>query len=259
MLIATGGNSCFRAKRGTLRGTYISSITLLSHLQRIIKNRIILDCRSAAMVATYGNVHGSEKAFNREHLEPKALEGAGELLIKESGGKDIPLKSLYTGKAENERQLVIFIRHFLCGSCEEYVRALGKELPPSVLSPAGITLTLIGCGDPKCIPDYVRRTDCPYEIYADPTRQIYQKLGMVSNLKKSAQKPQYLTKGFGSIVFSSFVNAISSPANALSAGPPSQNGGEWLFQAGALKWCHRMEDTTGHAETAELKGVLDLE
>ncbi|KAK4634511.1 Peroxiredoxin-like 2C [Fulvia fulva] len=211
------------------------------------------------MGAINGNVNASEKAWARQHPEPKLLEEAGEFKIKDENGKDIPLQSLYTDKDPNERQLVIFIRHFLCGSCEEYVRALGKDLPPSTLSSARVTLTLIGCGDPKCIPDYKKRTNCPCEIYADPSRQIYQKLGMVSNLRKSAQKPQYLTKGFGSIIFSSFVNALKSPSDALGAGPPSQNGGEWLFKAGSLQWCHRMEDTTGHADTSELKEVLGIE
>lgn len=118
-----------------------------------------------------GDVNGSEKTtWACQYPEPKTLEEASELLIKDETGKDVPFGSLYTNKDTDSRQLIIFIRHFLCGSCEEYVRTLGKDLPPSVLASAGVTLTLIGCGDPKCISDYKRRTDCPYEIYADPTR-----------------------------------------------------------------------------------------
>lgn len=43
------------------------------------------------------------------------LAKAGEVMIKDGDGNQIPLKSLWTNKPENERQLIIFIRHFFCG------------------------------------------------------------------------------------------------------------------------------------------------
>lgn len=41
-------------------------------------------------------------------------------------------------------------------------------------------------------------------------------------------------------------------------GDYKQNGGEFLFQDGELKWCHRMKTTSDHAEVKELKQVLGL-
>jgi hypothetical protein len=53
---------------------------------------------------------------NRRELPTKsALGEAGEIKIQDKDGKEIALKSLYTEKPANERQLLIFIRHFFCG------------------------------------------------------------------------------------------------------------------------------------------------
>lgn len=41
-------------------------------------------------------------------------------------------------------------------------------------------------------------------------------------------------------------------------GDYKQNGGEYLFEDGELKWCHRMRTTSDHAEVKELKQVLGL-
>lgn len=43
-----------------------------------------------------------------------------------------------------------------------------------------------------------------------------------------------------------------------SLGDYKQNGGEYLFEDGELKWCHRMKTTSDHAEVKELKEVLGL-
>lgn len=54
----------------------------------------------------------------RELPSQATLDEVGEINIKDKDGKEVPLKSLYTGKPANERQLIIFVRHFFCGvSC----------------------------------------------------------------------------------------------------------------------------------------------
>lgn len=56
-----------------------------------------------------------KKEAHRELPDAKAMGEAGEILIKDKDGKEFPLKSLYTDKPKDERQLIIFIRHFHCG------------------------------------------------------------------------------------------------------------------------------------------------
>lgn len=54
---------------------------------------------------------------HRELPDEKSLAEAGEVMIKDKDGGQIPLKSLWTDKAQNERQLIVFVRHFFCGVC----------------------------------------------------------------------------------------------------------------------------------------------
>lgn len=70
--------------------------------------------------------------------------------------------------------------------------------------------------------------------------------------------PDYIKTSFWSNVVKSTWAAITS-GHALSSGPSAQNGGEWLFQGGELKWCHRMRNSTDHTDTKELKAVLQID
>lgn len=56
-----------------------------------------------------------KKASHRELPDPKTLSEAGEVLIKDKDGNDVPFKSFYTDKPADERQLIVFVRHFHCG------------------------------------------------------------------------------------------------------------------------------------------------
>ena len=59
--------------------------------------------------------HGKAKT-PEEHYElpsQETLHEAGELMIKDEYGKEVPFKSLYEGKGG--QRLIIFIRHFFCG------------------------------------------------------------------------------------------------------------------------------------------------
>lgn len=56
-----------------------------------------------------------KKEAHRKLPEAKTLSEAGDVLIKDKDGKELPLKSLYTDQPGDERQLIVFIRHFYCG------------------------------------------------------------------------------------------------------------------------------------------------
>jgi hypothetical protein len=57
--------------------------------------------------------HGKSKVEEAHYELPDAqtLQEAGELLIKDEAGKEIPFKTLYENKSGTQ-QLIIFIRHF---------------------------------------------------------------------------------------------------------------------------------------------------
>ena len=138
------------------------------------------------------------------------------------------------------------------------MRALARDLPVSTLSAADTNLTIIGCGDPSCIPDYITRTGCPYDIYADPDRKLYDHLGMVSSLEMGT-KPNYIQTSVFSGVTSSMLNIIKSGPKGLRGGKFSQNGGEWLFEGGELKWCRKMQNSRDHTEVEQLAEVLGVQ
>lgn len=214
--------------------------------------------------------HGKSK-IPEEHYElpsAEALKEAGELKIQDEYGREIPFKQLYEGKSG--QRLIIFIRHFFCSSCEDYIRALSKELPPAFLhaSTPPTNLTIIGCGEISPIPNYRTRTmndilgaDTHYQIFCDPSRKLYTKLGMMSNLDRGSgdQKPKYIKSGLVGSAVSGIKNAVMSGTDALSGGHPAQNGGEMLFANGELVWFKRMRHTQDHAEIEELKQVLGLQ
>lgn len=47
--------------------------------------------------------------------DQKTLQEAGQLEIKDKDGNKVPFHSLFTDKPADQRQLIIFIRHFFCG------------------------------------------------------------------------------------------------------------------------------------------------
>lgn len=133
-----------------------------------------------------------------------------------------------------------------------------RDLPPEKLAKASVTLTIVGCGEPVCIDEYAKDTGSKFPIYADPSLRTYKILGMISTLRPSTTWPSYLYKSTLANTFSSLYKGLTS-SHPLSGGPAPQNGGEWLFQGGELKWCHRMRNPTDHTETEELKKLLGVD
>lgn len=83
---------------------------------------------------------------------------------------------------------------------------------------------------------------------------------MVVTLGPGAEsnKPEYLSVSVGQSVVSSFKNMIFGGAKGMKGGKFSQNGGEWIFEGGELKWVRRMRGTADHALVAELREVLGM-
>lgn len=98
---------------------------------------------------------------------PQALASAGKLLIKDEEGNDVVLSSLYKDK----KTIIIFIRHFYCGLCQDYVSYLGSKVTPKMLEDAGVNLYIVGCGDWHMIKSYRDLLDTPFKIFADPTKK----------------------------------------------------------------------------------------
>ncbi|KUJ17941.1 uncharacterized protein LY89DRAFT_583519 [Mollisia scopiformis] len=223
----------------------------------------------------------------------KTLKKIENLPVLDQDGKAIPFKNLYTGPNVARRVLIIFIRHFFCGNCQEYIRTLTSSISTSSLLslPTPTFIAIIGHGDPSLIPMYQRETSCPFPIYADPTKKLYSELGMTRTLNLGS-RPEYQRKELFSIMLDGFVQSLKMlrGGRALKGGDYHQVGGEFLFEPvemespsplsspeeqtkrlgeqgmlemGAVEekhvtWCHRMRNTRDHAEIPEVREVLGL-
>uniref|UniRef100_A0AAT9K9M1 Thioredoxin-like protein AAED1 n=1 Tax=Amphiprion clarkii TaxID=80970 RepID=A0AAT9K9M1_AMPCL len=153
-----------------------------------------------------------------------------DCLIYDRHGISIPFKSLY----QERKSIIIFVRNFLCYSCKEYVEDLSK-IPREALEDAGIRLVVIGQSAHCHIESFCLLTGYPYEIYVDPERCIYQKLGMKreETFTDSARPSPHVKSGMFVGQMKSIWRAMTSPAfdfqgdlhqqgGAIIAGPGSQ-------------------------------------
>ncbi|KAI1140370.1 AhpC/TSA antioxidant enzyme-domain-containing protein [Hypoxylon sp. FL0543] len=158
--------------------------------------------------------------------------------VLDSDGKTHTFKSLYAGHNSPRRVLIIFIRHFFCGNCQEYLRTLSASVTPDALLqlPVSTFIAVIGCGAPELINSYIKETDCPFPVYADPTRRLYTELGMVRTLALGP-RPAYLQgKSVAHTVVSGVVQGLKQVKSGLvmKMGDQKQVGGEFLFEPATL-------------------------
>ncbi|KAI8443749.1 hypothetical protein BY996DRAFT_3204151 [Phakopsora pachyrhizi] len=157
----------------------------------------------------------------------------------------------FGGLIRHGKVCVIFIRHFLCGYCQDYVSALKGQFSVEKLKDRRILI--IGCGNWTSIKPY---RDCPFPIYSENTRQLYDKLGMICNLDPGDSKNEgnYITKSLTATIVSSITNGIKmGPRAFLQGGKITQLGGEFIFVEGKCKLAHRMKNTRDHLEPKELE------
>lgn len=118
-------------------------------------------------------------------------------------------------------------------NCQEYLRSLSASINAESLLglPISTFIAVIGCGDPALIDMYASETDCPYPIYADPTRKLYQELGMVKTLALG-QRPAYMNKSLLKSSLDSIVQGVKQIKSglAIKGGDQRQIGGEFLFE-----------------------------
>ncbi|XP_029999554.1 peroxiredoxin-like 2C isoform X2 [Sphaeramia orbicularis] len=145
------------------------------------------------------------------------LEDVEDCLIYDRHGVGVPFKKLY----EDRKAVLIFVRNFLCYSCKEYVDDLSK-IPRKLLQP------------------FCSLTGYPHEIYVDPERCIYQKLGMKREERytDSAHPSPHVKSGILIGQMKSIWRAMTSPAFDFQ-GDLHQQGGAIIAGPGStVHFCH---------------------
>ncbi|KAI8962872.1 AhpC/TSA antioxidant enzyme-domain-containing protein [Daldinia sp. FL1419] len=158
--------------------------------------------------------------------------------VLDSDGKSHSFKSLYAGHNSARRVLIIFIRHFFCGNCQEYLRTLSAWVTPEALLqlPVSTFIAVIGCGSPQLINSYIQETGCPFPVYADPTRRLYTELGMVRTLALGSRPAYMQGKSLAHTVVTGVVQGLKQVKSGLvtKMGDQKQVGGEFLFEPANL-------------------------
>jgi len=106
---------------------------------------------------------------------------------------------------------------------------------------------------------YAETTSCRFPIYADPTRKLYDQLGMSRTLELGPYRPDYIQTSLISNVMRSIYQGVMSGRGAVRGGDYKQVGGEFLFEDSKVTWCHRMRNTRDHAEIPVLRKILGLD
>jgi len=204
---------------------------------------------------------------NDDLSSEETLSKIADYPLLDVDGKQVPFRSVYEGineERKNHKVLVIFVRHFYCGYCQDYVEYLAKGLPsPTELEalPKPASVIIIGCGAPSLISFYADKTSCPFPIYAEPSRRLYSALTMTKSLARSETLPEYLqTTNVFRVAIKGASQALSRVmyGDASKPGPVDQIGGEFMFEGGKVTWCHRMRNMTDHSDLRRIKEIIGL-
>ncbi|KAF4598577.1 hypothetical protein EYR38_006981 [Pleurotus pulmonarius] len=196
--------------------------------------------------------------------EASVLQEASLLEIFNLNGEKVKFGSIF----EKESVIAVFIRHFFCGvsfvPLRMYVEQLATVKKENLAS-ASTKIIVIGCGKWGAIKAYAETTGFGGEIYTDPTRELYHKLGMTIGSVKTTpageEKRSYLRGGFwAGIVQSLLKGPLSHPSLIGKQGNFTQLGGDFIFGPGIkCSYASRMQNTEDHAEVAELMKLAGVE
>ncbi|EPS97807.1 hypothetical protein FOMPIDRAFT_1127810 [Fomitopsis schrenkii] len=188
------------------------------------------------------------------------LAEIAKLTVYDSQGKMLDFKGLI----RDQKTIVVFIRHFFCGSCQQQYVIQFAQVKPESLQQAGVRIVVIGCGEWQPIQNYRETTGFKGEVYADPSRSLYKALGLVENVQTTPagkNKRSYLTKGLLSNTLQSiWQGPLKNPLHIGKQGDIHQNGGDFVFGPGeTCSFASRMRHTEDHVEVADLLRAAGVE
>ncbi|XP_019372869.1 PREDICTED: thioredoxin-like protein AAED1 isoform X2 [Gavialis gangeticus] len=168
-----------------------------------------------------------------EAEEPAELRAAAQCLVQGADARRVRFGALFRAR----RAIVVFVRHFLCYACKEYVEDLAK-IPKDFLQP------------------FCNLTRYPHEMYVDPDLALYKILGMKRGeaATSSAQSP-HVKSNLLSGSIRSIWRAMTSPAFDLQ-GDPAQQGGTLILGPGSE--VHFLHFDKNRLDHAPINTVLQL-
>jgi len=184
--------------------------------------------------------------------DAQALSEASKLTVYDSSGKEVEFGSLF----RDRKTILVFIRHFFCGSCQQYVMQLAS-VRKDALEQAGAQIVIIGCGEWSLIKNYCDITGFSGGMYADPSRALYRALGLIQNLDRTPagkDKRSYLSQSYvGNVMKSIWNGPLKNPQHIGKQGNITQLGADFILGPGVeCTFASRMQHTEDHVEVADL-------
>lgn len=147
-----------------------------------------------------------------------------------SEGQQIPLQSLY----EDQKLVLIFLRHFGCVFCKEQVAAL--RMHPT------LNVAFVSMASPDQAAEFKKRMRSPHTFLCDPDRKLYAAFGLGRADGKQVFSPKVFARGFGATLRGHFVG--------MPIGDPWQMPGVFLVERdGAVSWEYRSVDASDNPDT----------
>jgi hypothetical protein len=133
-----------------------------------------------------------------------------------------------------------------------------KLLDTVPLSARPAQIIILGCGDHTLIGPYMEETSDDFPIYTDPTGRIYEKLQMKRQMGGFTEPPPYSNFSFPTGLAEACKQIWKRGWTGLRGGNWNQEGGEWIFQRGKLRYAHRMEGSHDHLTAERLLEILNV-
>ncbi|KAF4597258.1 hypothetical protein EYR40_007710 [Pleurotus pulmonarius] len=192
------------------------------------------------------------------------LERAGALSVVAQSGVRIPFSSIFAA----QRTIVIFIRHFWCPNCQDYISQLNRSVDPDLLAISGMRLVIIGNGAPSMIAKYKQMLNISnsFEVFSDPSSKVYDALRMgvvekgAKRERKRGEPTEYAKRGavggFAAVVFRAL--KVGLPLWE-KGGDTNRLGGEFVLGPGnTCTYAHRMQSTRGHVPVVNILETLGV-
>ncbi|TFK69686.1 hypothetical protein BDN72DRAFT_767649, partial [Pluteus cervinus] len=173
---------------------------------------------------------------------PSQLSAAASLPIISSAGIRVPFGLLF----ELQKTIVIFIRHFWCPLCQDYMTSVKNLAKPEMLKGTrDVQLVIISNGAHTLIEKYKQIFNLPFNMYTDPTLAVYNALGM----GKDKDEASYVKHGLVSGIALVMARAVKVKMRVWeNGGDVGQLGGEFVLGPGLrCTFAHRMQTPKGHA------------
>ncbi|KAJ9091551.1 hypothetical protein QFC21_007176 [Naganishia friedmannii] len=185
---------------------------------------------------------------------PRELLAVSKLQVYNVDGEKVMFGDIVAGGG-GVQTIVVFIRHWYCPLCAEYVECIIRTVDPETLERANVKLVIIGNGSRRMLPAYSKKVmRSPFEMYTDPKLRVYRALGMTKQTHDGGDeddKGDYITKGAmrGTL-------EVAKRATKMPLGRPGtipQLGGEFIFSSALqCSYAHRMTNTRAHAPIRDI-------